>query len=123
MVYIAVGGGGSLPVFRGARMQRGYGLGSMLKGLLRTAIPIVKSGGKFLGKKALQAGMDVVRDVANGKSLSSATTSNLKKIGREMTTRALRGTRKKGVKRKRAKKDTVSVPRAKRRRTSDIFDP
>eukprot|EP00057_Strongylocentrotus_purpuratus_P003423 XP_003726621.1 PREDICTED: uncharacterized protein F54H12.2-like [Strongylocentrotus purpuratus] len=100
------GGGGGLPVFRGARMQRGYGLGSMLKGLLRSAIPIVKSGGKLLGKKAWQTGLNVVRDVANGKSLASATTSNLKKLGQQFTSNSS-GRVKKKVKRKRPKKDPV----------------
>ena len=42
MAYEYMQRGGSLPVFRGARTQRGYGLGSMLKGILRSAIPLHK---------------------------------------------------------------------------------
>eukprot|EP00057_Strongylocentrotus_purpuratus_P015148 XP_011669622.1 PREDICTED: uncharacterized protein F54H12.2-like [Strongylocentrotus purpuratus] len=80
-------GGGGLPIFRGARMQRGYGLGSMLRGLLRSAIPIVKSGAKLVGKKALQTGLNVIRDVANGETISSAATSNLKKLGQQLASK------------------------------------
>lgn len=102
-------------------MQRGYGLGSMLKGLLKSAIPIVKSGAKLVGKKALQTGLNVMRDVANGETISSATTSNLKKLGQQLGSKTT-GKPKKRVKRKRLKKKPVSLQPAKRRRTSDIFD-
>ena len=40
--------GGSMPVFRGARMQRGYGLGGMLKCLFKSAMPIFQQGGKLI---------------------------------------------------------------------------
>ena len=40
--------GGSMPVFKGTRMQRGYGLGGMLKGLFKSAMPIFQQGGKLI---------------------------------------------------------------------------
>ena len=44
--------GGNLPAFHGARSQRGYGLGSIFKGLFRWATPHLKQGAKALGKKS-----------------------------------------------------------------------
>ena len=111
-------GRGTLPVFRGARTQRGYGLGSMLKGMLRSAVPFLKQGGKYLGKKALQTGLNVAQDVMNGKNVKRATTSNLKKLARNLQP----DVGKKKNKRRRPRKERTSVPKAKRRKTSDIFD-
>jgi hypothetical protein len=34
--------GGSLPVFQGSRGQRGHGFGSVLSGLFRSAVPMLK---------------------------------------------------------------------------------
>jgi hypothetical protein len=74
------GGRISGPVFRGDQfvvrrpndmaamhhfpMQRGRGLGSFLAGLFRTAMPLIKSAGKAVGKQALSTGLDVARDLA-----------------------------------------------------------
>ena len=46
-------------VFQGARGQRGHGLGSVLSGLFRSALPMIKN----FGKKALQTGLNVATDV------------------------------------------------------------
>ena len=43
--------GGNLPAFHGARFQRGYGLGSIFKGLFRWAMSQLQQGGKVIGKK------------------------------------------------------------------------
>ena len=55
--------GGNLPAFHGAQFQRGYGLGSIFKGLFRWAMPHLQQGAKVLGKKALQTGFQVAQDV------------------------------------------------------------
>ena len=111
-------GGGSLPVFRGARTQSGYGLGSMLKGMLRSAIPLIKEGGKYLGKKALQTGINVAQDVLDGKNVKRATSSNLKEMARNVQSDFGKGKNK----RRRPNRKRTSIPKAKRRKTSDIFD-
>ena len=46
--------GGALPYFAGARFQRGHGLGSVLGGMLRSAMPIIKRGAVALGRGALK---------------------------------------------------------------------
>ena len=63
--------GGNLPAFHGGRFQRGYGLGSIFKGLFRWAMPHLQQGAKMLGKKALQTGVDVAQDVLAGENLRS----------------------------------------------------
>ena len=63
--------GGSLHVFHGAPYQRGYGLGSMLRGLFRWAVPKVSSAAKAAGKAALKEGVGLAQDVIEGKKSST----------------------------------------------------
>ena len=65
--------GGNLPAFHGARFQRGYGLGSIFKGLFRWAMPHLQQGAKMLGKRALQTGVDIAQDVLAGENVKTAT--------------------------------------------------
>ena len=62
--------GHGMPVFGGATMQRGHGVGNILRGLLKVALPLVKTVGKSVlkksapimkevGKRALKRGLDV----------------------------------------------------------------
>ena len=61
--------GHGMPVFYGARMQRGHGIGSIFSGLFRSIFPVLKRVAPVIGKKALQTGIDIVSDVAAGQSL------------------------------------------------------
>ncbi len=54
--YYAKQSGGEMPVFRGARYQRGHGLGNFFSGLKRVAIPLLKRGAEFLFAKIIQDG-------------------------------------------------------------------
>jgi len=73
--YVRQSGTG-LPIYQGARTQRGHGLGSILSGLFRSAFPLIKRGLSFLGKKALSKGAEIVGnvagDVAQGKSFTES---------------------------------------------------
>ena len=60
--------GGKVPVFYGARMQRWHGLGSILGGLFRRALPFLSSGAKILGQQA----MNVASDMIDGKSFQDS---------------------------------------------------
>jgi hypothetical protein len=64
--------GGGLPVFVGARMQRGHGIGSIFSGLFRSIFPIIKRVAPVIGKKALQTGVNIISDVAAGQSFKEA---------------------------------------------------
>lgn len=70
-------GGGNyvdnLPVYSGSRVQRGYGLGSMLSGLLKkTVLPLIKKKAISLGKSALKTGLQVAGDAMQGENIGSA---------------------------------------------------
>ena len=111
---------GPLPVFVGPGNQRGYGLGGILSGLFRTAIPIVKRGAASLakeaGKEALTTGAGILEDVMAGENLKRAAARRAKATGQRMKRRAL--TRAKtllqqrgsGKRRSRKRKDYVGTP-------------
>ena len=72
--------GGNLPAFHGARFQRGYGLGSIFKGLFRWVLSHLQQAAKVLGKKTLQTGVKVAQDVLAGENVKTATKSVLNKL-------------------------------------------
>ena len=140
--------GGALPVFAGARIQKGHGLGSMFRSLVRMAAPLLVKGAKAVGKQVLRSGVQVMNDVASGHNFRDS----FKKHGRAGAhTLARKGIRKiqtgKGVSRARATKRRRRVcsgkvkssqakrkpkpkrkrkasrsAKAKKQRTLDIFD-
>jgi len=62
-----------MPVFSGARIQRGHGLGSILGGLFRCLVlPFVKSNAKNVLTNAVKTGMEVADDVLEGRSLKES---------------------------------------------------
>jgi hypothetical protein len=61
--------GGNITGYRGARFQRGYGIGGIFKSLARYAIPLFKQSAKVVGKRALQAATEVGQDVLRGKNV------------------------------------------------------
>jgi hypothetical protein len=61
--------GGNIAGYRGARFQRGYGIGGIFKSLARYAIPLFKQGAKVVGKRALKAATEVGQDVLQGKNV------------------------------------------------------
>ena len=70
--YVAQSGNG-VPVFQGSRGQRGHGLGSILSGFFRTAMPILKRGLAIFGREALRTGAKIANDVAEGESFGDST--------------------------------------------------
>ena len=64
--------GGDLPAFHGVRVQRGYGLGRLLKGLFRAAVPLLKQGARAVGRTALKTGARVANDMLQGQNLKSS---------------------------------------------------
>jgi len=71
--YYANQSGSGMPVFVGRRYQRGHGLGQSIAGLFkRIIVPFVAPHAKRIGKPILsnvaKTGLEVVGDVAAGKS-------------------------------------------------------
>jgi len=65
--------GNGMPIFVGARHQRGHGLGSMLSGLFRRIIlPFFKANGRMMATKAIKTGLRVADDVAQGESFKES---------------------------------------------------
>ena len=64
--------GYGLPAYRGIVMQRGYGLGGLFKGLMRSVTPHIKQGLKSVGKKALKTGLEVISDISQGGNLKQS---------------------------------------------------
>ena len=52
--------GGEVPVFYGARTQRGHRLGSIPGGMFRGALPFLSSGAKILGQQAMNVASDMI---------------------------------------------------------------
>ena len=109
---------GNLPAFHSARFQRGYGLGSIFKGLFRWALPHVQQGAKMLGKKALQTGVDVAQDVLAGENPKTATKKRAKQaLGLSSQDSPQSGAGKRATKRK-ARLRKNSSPAGKRAKAS-----
>lgn len=68
------GGGESLPYFSGTRYQRGHGLGSLFKNVLKTVV--LPNVGRVLKrevpKRLISFGSGVLDDVTRGKNLSES---------------------------------------------------
>ena len=62
--------GGNIVGFRGARIQRGYGIGG-----IRIAIPSFKRSAKAVGKRELKAATKVGQDVLEEKNVIKSTKS------------------------------------------------
>ena len=65
---------GYVPFYRGPMLQRGYGLGSILKSVARSVLPSLKE----IGKSALTTGLEVLEDVAKGENIKTAAKKRLK---------------------------------------------
>ena len=71
-------------VFHGARVQKGYGLGNILGGLFRKALPYLWQGAKYAGKTALRTGIDVANDVIDGQDVKSSLKTRTNQLGRDL---------------------------------------
>lgn len=59
-------------VFQGYRGQRGHGLGSILSGFFRSAMPLLKRGLAFFGRQAMHTGSQIASDVAEGQNFGTS---------------------------------------------------
>jgi hypothetical protein len=57
--------------------QKGSGIGSILRGIGKAALPLLKKAGKYLGKTALGVTSNTIGDLLDGENLGSAITKNL----------------------------------------------
>lgn len=88
--YYARQVGSGLPVYHGGELQYGNGLGNLLGGLFRSAIPLLKKGATALGKTALQAGADIVDDVLSGQNVKSSVKKRARQAGKNLGNQAVK---------------------------------
>ena len=83
--------GHGLPVFvgGGGRRHRGHGFGSLLAGIGRAVVPLLKKGGKALLKEGARTGLRVAQDVMSGKRLGSALKQRAGQSGKRLLTQVL----------------------------------
>ena len=81
--YVRQAGSGVSQYYAGAPYQKGYGLGSFLRGLFRSALPLfssaarsatpmLQSAAKAIGVEAAKAGGNILNDLANHRPLSQS---------------------------------------------------
>ena len=69
--------GGTLPVFRGARRQRGHGLGNMVGSIYRWLKPMVQNTASAAGRELMKTGVSIANDTLAGKTLKEAASERL----------------------------------------------
>jgi len=112
-------GHGGLPVFVGSG-----GLGSVLSGIGRSLIPLFQRGGKALLREGARTGLQVVSDVASGKSAEASLKRRSGEAGERLlkrikTSRAVAGRQTgRGTPKTKKKKKTTTTTK----RDRDIFD-
>lgn len=90
--YVSQVGSGLTP-FEGMRFQRGHGLFSnFIKGKI---LPMLKSVLPYLGRTAMDAGVNIARNLSEGESLKSAAKKVLKKKAFDIADDALLMVKKK----------------------------
>ena len=110
-----------MPVYSGAPYQRGYGLGGVMKNIMRRATPLLKHA----GRQALRTGISVVaRGVMNPKKRKR--TPKKRRVMRRKTVSPSPATQKKrlaarGFKPLNHQTGSGRVSRKRRRKTKDIF--
>ena len=125
--------GRGLPVFSGPALQRGHGLGGILGGVMRMAVPLLKKGAKYLGRQALQTGVGLAEDVLAGKNIKSSAKQRLTQMGTDTLHHIGRQVKRKPPPRKRSQSKpikrksshshvTLSKAAKVARPTPDIFD-
>ena len=73
-------GAGGMPVYYGARYQRGMGIGSMFKSFARWilpvakthVVPVLKDAAKFVGSEAIKTAANIATDAIDGKELNES---------------------------------------------------
>jgi len=77
-------GKGNMPVFIGAKYQRGHGLGNILSGLFRSIIlPFIKRNAPMIAGKAIKTGINLAGDASRGVPFKQSVKRQLPKALKE----------------------------------------
>ena len=81
--------GHGINYFIGRPHQRGRnGFATLLRGVGRMLIPLVKSGGKKILKEGVKTGINIAGDVLSGQNIKSAVKKRAKQTGKRLLTDA-----------------------------------
>lgn len=90
-------GKGLSPAYGGAPRQRGHGIGSLIAGLLRGAVPLLstlgKSAAKSIGSAVLSTGAGVLTDAIAGRGIKASMKRHAISQGRNLIKKAATSTR------------------------------
>jgi hypothetical protein len=115
--YMSQSGNG-IPIFQGYRGQKGHGLGSILSGFFRSAMPLLKRGLSIFGKEALRTGARIANDVADGQSFKDSAkrrvTERINEFAPGLISQSGSGRRRRKV--------SVKRRRTRKRKHSDVFN-
>ena len=82
--YYAEQIGNGLAVYQGKPLMTGNGIGSVFKGLFRSALPMLKRGAVAAGKKLLTSGAGVLGDVIGGANVKESAKKRFKAAGADL---------------------------------------
>jgi hypothetical protein len=121
--YYRVQTGSGLGVYRGRRVIKGGGLGSMFSGLLRTVAPLAKKAAMSLGKRALSSVADIASDTLDGQNIGASIRRRAKAAGEDILSDAVMAYKSKdrAPKRKSAKPGGGKAAKRKRSKNASIF--
>lgn len=119
------GHGINFPVFVGGKnYQRGRGIGSLLSGIGRAIIPLIKQGGKAVLKAGLRTGIGAARDALEGRNVKQGFITRGKAEGKRLlanTIDSISSRPIKKIKRASSTQSTGSRRRKKKSPANDIF--
>lgn len=87
--YYATQTGKGLPYYRGTVLQRGHGIGGFFAKLFRSAMPLLKSGAKSVGKEVLRTGTMIASDMLSGENFKSSLKTRAKETGKKLARKAV----------------------------------
>ena len=120
--------GGGLPVFRGTKHQKGYGLGNLFRSFYRWIQPIIKThalpalreGARSFGSETVKAVANVASDAIQGRSFEEAVKDRTEEYFKNLSNKSQSGS---GLKRKKKQLFKPQKITSKKKRTKqDIFD-
>ncbi|GFX08714.1 uncharacterized protein TNCV_62411 [Trichonephila clavipes] len=91
------------------------------RSLRRYALPLMMQAGKYLGKRLLEPGQNIVEDVSRGKSFRHAARDQIRQSGREIKADIIRELQGGGGEVKRKKFQRFRQTKRKKRNPTDVL--
>jgi hypothetical protein len=115
----------NLHVYKARRRgQRGHGIGSILSRLFRSFIPLIKKGGRYLGRQGLRTGVVIAKDILAGatprEAFNEGGHSLKKKFKKDIDSKMTKILSGKGRSVRRRKKGLSKIKRLTKKKKSSI---